>query len=530
MSVLAVLYTVAEKIGISYPIVLVMAGLGIGLIPGLPTAQITPEIVFLLFLPPLLFDAALHTSWHDLKHNRDAIGRLAIGLVLFTTAGVAVIAHYMIPGFTWPLAFALGAIVSPPDAVAATSAIKGLHLPKRLVTILEGESLINDATALIAYRYAVIALVSGTFVLWQAALQFLLVVAGGVVIGFVTGYVFIFVLKRLFSENSTIETILTLMIPYISYLAAEHFHASGVLAVVTAGLVVSWRTHEIFSFHTRMQMNNFWETIIFLLNGFVFILIGLQLPSIVENAHTHTLKDLIYFGLLISAVVIVIRMIWIFPTARLSDWLCRRRGLPVTPKTNAQLFILGWSGMRGVISLATALALPLVMDSGEALPQRNTILFITFIVILVTLVFQGLTLPALIKWLKVSETEEKEKIEERRLRLLITSSSLAFVNDTLAKNVSPKVLDEIKGRLESQQRYLKGVLAEDEPQSKADLDFQHEQFDSYLKSEEALIRHQRDLLIEMHKKGAFSAYVLKRIERDLDSRSLALDGRMRAFY
>lgn len=529
MSVLAALYTVAEKIGISYPIVLVVAGLSIGLIPGLPVVEITPEIVFILFLPPLLFDAALHTSWHDLKYNRDAIGRLAIGLVLFTTAGVAVVAHYMIPGFTWPLAFALGAIVSPPDAVAATSAIKGLHLPKRLVAILEGESLINDATALIAYRYAVIALVSGTFVLWHAALQFFLVAAGGVVIGFVTGYVFIFVLKRLLSNNSTIETILTLMIPYISYLAAEHVNASGVLAVVTAGLVVSWRAHEIFSFHTRMQMNNFWETLIFLLNGFVFILIGLQLPAIVENAHTHTLHELIYFGLLISAVVIAIRMIWIFPTVRLSDWLSRRRGLPVAYKSNAQLFILGWSGMRGVISLATALALPLVMDNGETLPQRNTILFITFVVILVTLVFQGLTLPLLIKWLKVSEPEEKGKIEERRLRLLLANSTLTFVNDVLAKSVSEQVLDEVKGRLERQQRYLKGMLDEDEPQSKADLDVQHDQFESYLKSEEAVIDHQRDLLIQMHKKGSFSADVLKRIEQDLDSRSLTLDGRKRVF-
>ncbi len=525
MAILAALYTVAEKVGISYPILLVLAGLGIGLVPGLPTVQITPDIVFLLFLPPLLFDAARHTSWHDFRKNSDAIGRLAIGLVLFTTAGVAVVAHYMIPGFTWPLAFALGAIVSPPDAVAATSAIKGLHLPKRLVAILEGESLINDATALIAYRYAVIAVVSGTFVLWQATLQFFLVVIGGIVAGLAVGFLYIFLQKKLFSNHPIVETILTVIIPFVSYIAAEHFHTSGVLAVVVTGLVISWRAHEIFSFRTRMQMNGFWDTLIFLLNGFVFILIGLQLPAIVNDVDHHTIGELIYYGLLISAVVIVIRMVWIFPTVRISDWLSRRRGLTITQKSNRQLFILGWSGMRGVISLATALALPLVMDNGQEFPQRNIILFITFVVILVTLVFQGLTLPILIKWLKIAEPEEKEITEERRLRFVMANSTLAFVNDVLAKKMPEQAIEEVRQRLERQTRYLDGVLDENDVHCKEDLERQHALFEDFLESEQAVIDHQRDLMIQMHKKGAFSADVLKRLEQDLDSRSVTLEGR-----
>ncbi len=528
MAILAGLYSVASKINISYPIVLVMAGLGISLIPGLPVVQITPEIVFLLFLPPLLFDAARHTSWHDFKKHSDSIGRLAIGLVLFTTAGVAVCAYYMIPGFTWPLAFVLGAIVSPPDAVAATSAIKGLRLPKRLVAILEGESLVNDATALIAYRYAVVAVASGgAFVLWQAALEFVLVAAGGAIIGAAIGFVFTWALKKLF-DNPIVETILTLILPFVSYIAAEHAGVSGVLSVVATGLVVSWRAHEIFSFQTRMQMNGFWETLIFLLNGFVFILIGLELPVIVNDVQG-PLSHMIGYGLLISAVVIVIRLIWIFPTVRISDWLRTRRGIIVSDKTNGQLFILGWSGMRGVISLATALALPLVMDNGEVFPQRGTILFITFVVILVTLVFQGLTLPLLIKWLGVSETEEREMLEERRLRQVLVNSTLSFVNETLAPRLAEPALAEVQGRLERQARYLDGTLADEGARNEDDLGQQRELFAQYLESEHAVIAHQRALLIQMHKKGAFSEEVLKRIEQDLDSRSLTLEGRKQAY-
>ncbi|PZQ47078.1 MAG: Na+/H+ antiporter [Micavibrio aeruginosavorus] len=529
MALVAFLYPVATKIGISYPILLVVAGLVIGIIPSLPNVVITPDIVFLLFLPPLLFDAARHTSIHDFRKNADAIGRLAIGLTLFTTAGVAVVAHYMIPGFTWPLAFALGAIVSPPDAVAAAAAIKGLHLPKRIVAILEGESLINDATALIAYRYAVVAVVSGTFVLWEAGLQFVLVSAGGIAIGFVVGYLFTAIINR-FINNATVETILTLIIPFMSWLVAEHVHLSGVLAVVTTGLVISWRAPEIFLFQTRMQVNSFWDTFVFLLNGFVFILIGLQLPVILEDVSHSKMVDMIWYGLLISGVVIIIRMVWIFPTVRISDWFARRRGLLIPPKTNGQLFIIGWSGMRGVISLATALALPLTMANGEAFPERNTILFITFVVILVTLVFQGLTLPLFIKWFKVGEPPEKEMLEERRLRLVLANSTLSFVEQQLVPKVPEQAVTEVLGRLERQVRYLNGILDEDKVTCQEDLDAQHDLFEHWMNSEQAIIDHQRDLLIQMHKKGAFSAEVLKRIEQDLDSRSLTLEGRKAVFH
>jgi CPA1 family monovalent cation:H+ antiporter len=526
MVLLAALYSIADRIKISYPILLVIAGLGISLIPGLPVVYLSPDVAFLLFLPPLLFDAARHMSWHDLKKNRGVIGRLAIGLVLFSMVGVAVCAHYLIPGFSWPLAFVLGAIVSPPDAVAATSATKGLNLPKRLVAILEGESLVNDATAIVAYRYAVAAVMSSVFIFWQAAFQFILVALGGILIGRIIGYAFAWLQKK-FLRNSTVETIATLLLPFISYLLAERVHASGVLSAVTTGLFISWRAHEIFSFRTRMQMNSFWETLIFLLNGLVFILIGLQLPKIINSISGHTFLEMINYGLLISAVVILTRLIWVFPTAHIVNWIYRLRGRVrnVVVTDNRYILILGWSGMRGVVSLATAFALPLTLENGTAFPERDTILFITFIVILVTLVFQGLTLPLLIRFLKVGEPEEKSKTEERRLRLVLAKSAHTFINKNLSGRMHEKALENVRDRLERQISYLNGVLkTKGDSQEK-----QYGPFQDYLQSEQEIIDHQRNMLIQMHKKGVYSAEVLKKIEQDLDARSLTLDGRRQEF-
>lgn len=529
MALLVGLYSVADRIGVSYPILLVIAGLGIGLIPELPTVHLSSEVALLLFLPPLLFDAARNTSWHDFKRNRDSIGRLAIGLVLFTTAGVAVVAHYVIPGFTWPLAFVLGAIVSPPDVVAATSALKGLNLPKRLVAILEGESLVNDASALIAYRFAVSAVVTGGFVFWDAAMEFLLAAFTGVAIGLLLGYVFVQLQKKILN-NPTVETVTTVLLPFVAYLFAEYIHVSGVLSVVTAGMYVSWRAHEIFSYQTRMQMNNFWDTMIFLLNGFVFILIGLQLPEIMNDLGNRSLLEMVGYGLLISAVVISIRILWIFPTVHFANWFSRKRGGisgGAALTNNRHLFILSWSGMRGVVSLATALALPVTLASGEDFPQRNVILFITFVVILVTLVFQGLTIPFLVRWLGIEEPEEKSINEERRLRLAMANSTLALIDDTLAQHAPKVVLDEVRGRLQRQVSYFNGVL-----QTAAGcktMDAQREQFRHYLQSERAVIEHQRDFLVQMHKKGVFSAEVLRKIEHDLDARSMDLHSKIKSF-
>ncbi|WP_123947103.1 Na+/H+ antiporter [Chryseobacterium sp. CBo1] len=382
---------------IPYPILLVFIGLLLGFIPGLPHIELQPEMVFLLFLPPLLFRAAWNSSWNDFKMSIRPIFRLAVGLVLFTTLSVAIVAHYYIPGMSWPVAFILGAIVSPPDAVSATSIIKGVGLNKRIITILEGESLVNDASALIAYRYALVATISTGFVFWKAGLQFLLVAGGGITIGFILGYVLCMILKRIHS-NPIVESSLLLLIPFVSYPIAESLEMSGVLAVVTTGLVTSWKSSEVLSYQGRTQSNSIWEMIVFLLNGVIFILIGLQLSDLIGTTEGYNTKSLIQYGLVISLITIVARFLFVIPAMWFPSLLETK--LDKEQRRNfdwKSILVISWSGMRGVLSLATAMALPLTLADGTPMHQRKIILFITFVVIVVTLVGQGLTLPFLIK-------------------------------------------------------------------------------------------------------------------------------------
>lgn len=526
LAALVLLYWVADRLKISYPILLVVAGLVIGLIPGLPVISLSPDVVFLIFLPPLLFDAARNTSWHDFRNNRGAIGRLAIGLVLFTTAGTAIVAHYFIPGFSWPLAFALGAIVSPPDAVAATSAIKGLGLPKKIVTILEGESLVNDASALIAYRYAVAAVMSGTFVLWDASVQFIMVAVGGIMIGALLAQLFAFLVRKRVLANPTVETCVTLLIPFVSYILAEHLGASGVLSVVATGLYVSWRSHDLFTFRTRLQMKSFWETLVFLLNGFVFILIGLQLPAILADIDDYSLPELVGYGLLVSAVVIAIRIVWIFPTVAIAARIDRLLGRkPEILSRRRELLVVGWAGMRGVVSLASALALPLTLPDGSPFPERSSILFITFIVILVTLVVQGLSLPFLIRKLKVSESRKNIDAEDRYLRLEMANYAIDFAKSPFASEFQPRVINPLLERYQRQAAYLKRAIGNGgDGASGADEDLEY--YHQTLKSEQALIEHQRKQLSRLHRRGSYSDEVLRHYERELDLRSLDISEKL----
>lgn len=391
---LAILATLAQRIKISYPVLLVLGGLFMSYMPHLPWIKLSPEVAFLIFLPPLLYEASWKISWKDLKSNRKPISWLAVGLVFLTTTVIAAIAHSFIPGFDWPLAFVLGAIISPPDAVAATSTLKGLGLPKRLSHILEGESLINDASALIAYKYAISAVSSSSFVLWKAGLDFILVSVGGLLIGLAAGFGFVLLMKRI-RGNASVETTLNLMIPFIVYLVAEHLHVSGVLAVVTTGLYVSSLAPELFSTPGRALNDSFWEMVGFFLNGFVFILIGLQLPILLTKIPHELLFSLTVYGILISLALMIIRIGWLFFLA----YSPFKSGLVTEGKSpsNRELFIVGWAGMRGVVSLATAVSMPLTLLNDQAFPMRKSIIFITFVVVLFTLIVQGLTLPLLVK-------------------------------------------------------------------------------------------------------------------------------------
>ncbi|MFZ1307322.1 MAG: Na+/H+ antiporter [Ferruginibacter sp.] len=526
MAILICLTAIVNKRKLPFPIILVFAGLIIGFVPQLPNLALDPEVVFVIMLPPLLFDAASKTSWLEFKTSIRPISALAITLVFFTTVAVAVTAHYLIPGFTWPLAFVLGAIVSPPDAVAAGGIIKGLGLNKKVITILEGESLVNDASALIAYRYAVLAVTTGTFVFWQAGLQFLLVSVAGVLIGILTGLVFVWAHKKI-ENNPLVETSLTLLAPFVSYLAAEHFHMSGVLAVVTTGLLIARKSPEIFASQARMRIRVVWDTIIFLLNGFVFILIGLQLPSIIKDLGRYPFATILGYGLIISLVTILVRIIWVFGGAY---WLnVSQKNKKEDNKVHADpqntwknVMVVAWTGTRGVISLAAALALPLVLHDGTAFPKRSSIIFFAFVVIFVTLVVQGLSLPLLIRWLKI-KAEDNTDEEEKELQLYLANSTLHFIEHEFPVQGDNKLQQQMKYKYEQQIRKLTKEIQLHKRARYFNYEVNLPEPDNLLTAKLEISKFQRELLIKLHKDGDFSDTAIRHIEREMDIDELKLN-------
>jgi Na+/H+ antiporter len=439
----------AQKLKISYPIFLVLAGLGISFIPGIPKIEVKPDMIFLLFLPPLLYEAAWYTSWNEFWKWRRPIGMLAVGLVFLTSVIIAYVSTAMIPGFTLALGFLLGGIISPPDALAASSVLKNIKVPQRITTILEGESLINDASSLIVFRFALLAVISGHFSMNQAVVQFFIVSIMGIVIGLVIAMI-MYAVHRFLPTTPSIDTALTLMSPFFMYIAAEEFHFSGVMAVVSGGLFLSYRSHLIFATgNARLQTINVWATVGFVLNGLVFILIGLELPVIIGNMGTDSMWEGIKYGLIISLIAIVIRMLYVLPIAYIPKWLGRKERADLRNPTWKGPVIIGWAGMRGVVSLASALSIPLLMENGAAFPHRNLILFITFIVILVTLVFQGLTLPILIKWINIMDTGDFPPAEEQdaAIHLRLMKVALKRLNEKYAYEVED---NELVGFLKNQ--------------------------------------------------------------------------------
>src|ERR1700722_4356262 len=418
--VVAALAILAKKVALPYPVLLVIGGLALGFVPGLPEMELQPDVVFLFLLPPLLYPAAVFTSWRDFRANLRPILLLAIGLVLLTTAFVAIVTHAL-TGLPWPAAFVLGAIISPPDAVAATAITSRLRVPRTIVTVLDGESLVNDATALVAYRFGIAAMTSGTFSLSEATGRFLLVALGGTGIGLAVGWLASHVQRRL--NDPPVQMTISLLTPFAAYIPAERLHISGVLAVVASGLFLGWRTPQILTARTRLNIYVFWEMTVFLLNGLVFVLIGLQLPRILHTLSGRSLKQLIWQGALISFAAIFIRIAWVFASTNLL------RLVTVTPGQRPPwqgTAIVAWTGMRGVVSLAAALGVPLTLSNGDPFPGRDYILFVTFCVILATLVLQGLTLPALIHRLGVVD-DGLANIEERTARLKANEAAVAYL-------------------------------------------------------------------------------------------------------
>ncbi len=506
----------ADVLRVAYPILLVVGGLAISFTPGLPVVELQPELVFLLFLPPLLFRGALYTSWREFRANLRPITLLAVGLVLFTMLTVAVVAHFVVAELSWPAAFVLGAIVSPPDAIAATAICRRLRVPKRVIAILEGESLVNDASALVAYRFAVAAVVSGAFSLGHAVVTAVWVAIGGVAVGWFAGALIARIRPRI--QDESVGTTLSLLSPFVAYLPAEWTGVSGVLSVVTCGVYLARRLPRLVSSRARIRAQAVWDTLDFVLNGLVFILIGLQLPRVLAAVSTHrSMGELLMAAAAISMTAIVARLVWVFPGAYLPRWLSPRiRAREPRPPVGS-VFLVGWTGLRGVVSLAAALALPHAMLNGAGFDGRDFILFATFAVILVTLVLQGLTLPPLVHALNLPLDSSEER-EEASARYESAHAALARL-DALVEtgHATPEIIDRLRTpyeeRIEAYARHLLDERA-GRPLPRPDVleDLRRE-----------ALAAERNHVVQMRDEGLISDDTMRRIlvELDLEEARLA---------
>jgi monovalent cation/hydrogen antiporter len=493
----------ARAVNIPYPIVLVVGGLVLGFLPGLPDVQLEPDLVLVIFLPPLLYSAAFFANLHDLRRDMRSISMLAIGLVLATMCTVAVVAHALVDGLPWGAAFALGAIVAPTDPVAATTIARRLNVPRRLVSVIEGESLVNDGTALVAYRFARAAALGGSFSLLDATGEFLYSAAAGIAIGLAVGWVISEVRRRL--DDIPVEITISLLSGYAGYLPAEAIDASGVLAAVTVGIVLGWRAPQISTASMRLQGYAVWETLIFLLNALLFVLIGLQLPLILDGLEGESAATLIAWGAAVSLAVIVTRIAWMNTVPYLIRALDRRPSQRARRQDWRFRMIGAWSGMRGSVSLAAALALP------TDFPGRDLVLFLTFAVIFATLVLQGLTLPALIRRMDVRDdgADEREDLAGRRAAVeaaLVTIEELAATEWTR---------EDTAERMRRMYEYRRSRLAARAGETDDGDGYEHRAL-KYQKMVRQVLDAQRAEIVRLRNAGEISNEVMHRLERELD--------------
>jgi len=430
LAVILFMMMLAQKIKVAYPILLVLVGLPLGFVPFLRGIEIQPDLIFVIFLPPLLYEAAWNTSWKDFWKWRRVISSFAFPVVILTSCVVAFVSAAIIPGFTLATGFLLGGIISPPDAVSASAILKNLKVPKRFVSIVEGESLLNDASSLVVFRFALAAILTGSFVFSQAAVSFVLVIVMGIAIGIAVA-LFFYTIHRWLPTTTNVDIVLTFITPYAMYITAETFHFSGVLAVVSGGLFLSVRRQQFLSNRSRLQGVNVWEAIAFVLNGFVFILIGLEFPVIIKGLGPDGWEPAITYSLIITGILIMTRFAStagaVIVTKIMANFITVADR---NPGWRAPM-VLGWTGMRGVVSLAAALSIPVALRSGEAFPDRDLILFITFTVIIVTLVLQGLTLPYVIRLANMPDPDFTVPPEQQKqlIRKKISMLSLKILDD-----------------------------------------------------------------------------------------------------
>ena len=509
---LAALLVAAPAFRIPYPIFLVLGGLALGFVPGMPTLALPPDVVLVAVLPPLLYLSAYRTSLRDLRANTRAIGILAIGLVVATTVTVGVVAHAAVDSMSWSAAFVLGAVVAPTDPIAATAIMRRLGVPRRLVSIVESESLVNDGTALVLYRVAVVAAISGAFSVWDASWRFVWAVVGGIAIGIVVGFVTAEVRRRL--DNPPVEVTIALMTGYLAFIPANAASASGVLAVVTAGVFLGWRTPELTSVQTRLQGEAVWSILAFVLNALVFALVGLQLSSILDTLTGLSDGELIRYGLLVTGTVIATRILWLPVFTHLPRLL---PGVTRPVKPFAHTFLISWAGMRGAVSLAAALAIPLRTDAGAAFPERDLIIFLTFCVILGTLVLQGLSLPGLIRMTRI-EPDHTEDEEDARARIRAAEAAIARLDELLGEEwVREDTAERLRGLYGFRVNRFSSRFDEN-----ADGAIE-EQSQSYQRLRRELLDAERAAVTQLGRDGEISGDVVTRVRRDLDLEDARLD-------
>lgn len=498
----ALVTIIARRIRVPYSILLTIAGVLVAVVPGVPVIRLQPELVFNIFLPPLIYPGAFFTSWRDFRANLRPILLLAIALVVVTMTVVAAVFHYL-TGLPWAVGFVFGALISPPDAVAALSITQNLRVPRKIIVILEGESLVNDATSFISFRFAVAAVMTGAFSLGQASLQFLFVGSGGLVMGLVVGWLATQVQKRL--DDPQVQTMLSLLTPYIAYFAGEKLHVSGILAVVIAGIYYGWQAPRILRGRMRLQALPVWEIVVFILNGVLFMLIGLQLPQVIRALAPGSAVGVAGLALLITGVMILVRFAWMFGTARLPFLFGKARRKLRFPWQHTA--VIAWTALRGADSLAAALAIPFVLPNGAPFPGRDIILLLTFCVIFATLTIQGLGLTPIVRWLGVIDDHSIER-EERLARLKANEAALARLDAIDSSHqAEPETITRLRAEYADRIRQLRDGSSEAVSRLYS-ADFED------LACE--LLHIERETVITMRNEQAISDQALRRIQRDID--------------
>jgi len=505
----AALVTIARRLEIAYPIFLVIGGLILGLVPGTPRIHIDPEMIFLIVLPPLLYIAAFYTPIQNLRANLGAISSLAVGLVIVSAAAVAVAAHALVPGITWAAAFALGAIVAPPDAIAATAVTRRLAVPRQIVTILEGESLLNDATALTIYGVALAVAAGAAFSPAEAIVRFAGAILGGVAIGVAVGWLVAHIRARI--EDTPVEMTISLLTPYSAFLPADRLDASGVIAAVAAGLYLGHRGSRIMGADARLTGRAVWETITFLLNGFVFIVMGLEIPLLFRTLTPKLAIALIGIGVAVTALLVFVRAGWILATVFLPQRIDGRR------EALERSLVLSWAGMRGVVSLAAALALPLTVPGGQSFPAREALVIVTLTVIVLTLVGQGLTLPAVIRALRLS-TDTGLRAEEARARQHLVDAGMRRLDELYP--VWPghrELLDQLRETYRHRSEHV------ERQRDTATSGGEDQELVEHREIRRTIINAEREVLLRLRAESEISDEVLRDLERELDLEERRMD-------